>query len=92
MDIKGVNPYKAISSYSNNRNKITKVDGKQKIEDRIEISKIGKTLNSYSIDEGAIDNSKKVQELKKKIEEGTYNIDAKTTAKSILDAIRESKL
>ena len=39
-----------------------------------------------------MDNSKKIQELKNQINNRTYNVDAKLTARSILDTIKENGL
>ena len=38
-----------------------------------------------------IDNSAKIEELKVKIQNGTYNVDAKLTAQSILNNIKEGR-
>ena len=38
-----------------------------------------------------IDKTKRIQEIKEQIANGTYNIDSKETAKSIINAINEGK-
>jgi negative regulator of flagellin synthesis FlgM len=78
----GINPYNRVAS-----NKVNKLE-KTEISDRIELSKEAKLLNDYAIDESIYDNSKKVQDIKNKIKNGTYNVNAKLTAQSLLDAMR----
>lgn len=80
-----INLYK--SNFNRKLNNVTKFENR----DRIEISEVGRGLSGYSQVDN-FDNSKKVNELKVRIENDTYNIKAETTAKSILNFIRESKL
>lgn len=56
--------------------------------DRIEISELGKSLKGYSLDSN-IQNAKKIADIKNKIDSGTYNVDARLTARSLLDAMKE---
>lgn len=88
MNIKGVGSLSNINYYSKmSVNKIEKT-GNVKSSDRIEISKAGKALKDYSIETLSYDNTKKIIEIKNKLSEGTYNIDAKLTAKSMLDVMK----
>lgn len=81
------NIYNANSSKSlNNNEKINKIQQR----DRIEISSLGKSIKNYSLDI-SIDNSKRIEEIKEKIDNGTYSVDANLTARSILNSIKESK-
>lgn len=90
MSISRISNIGYINSY--NTSKVTQIDRVKnaKATDSIEISSIGRSLQSYSLN-GGIDNAQKVAELKAKVESGTYNIDAKLTAKSMLYAMKENK-
>jgi negative regulator of flagellin synthesis FlgM len=88
MNVKGIGSHNVINIYSKNNNKIVEKEKTVNSKDTIEISKLGKSLNNYAFDDINVDNSKKVAELKSKVENGTYNVDAKLTAQSIIDAIK----
>ncbi|WP_252234652.1 flagellar biosynthesis anti-sigma factor FlgM [Clostridium sp. ZS1] len=91
MSINRINAHSAVNIYNSNKN-INKVEKANKVgtRDRIEISSLGKSIKDYSL-EGNIDNTKKIAEIKEKIQNGTYKVDSKLTAKSILEAIKENK-
>lgn len=57
----------------------------------IHFSELGKSLKDYSVENNNIGNAKRVAEIKSKVESGTYNIDARLTARSMLNAMKESK-
>lgn len=88
MSISRISNQSYINSYASG--KVTQMDKVRntKSTDRIEISSLGKSLQEYSLN-GEIDNSKKIAELRTKIDSGTYNIDARFTAKSLLYAMKE---
>lgn len=82
INIKGVeNTYKtqSLNKYSNS--KINKSN------DRVELSETARYLSKVSESNVKIDD-KKINEIKKRIESGTYNIDSKTIAKKILENIK----
>ena len=91
MNIKGIASQTAISFYNKNVNKVKNSEAIVKTGDTIEISNLGKSLKDFSLDGINIDNTSKIAEIKSKIEIGTYNVDAKLTAKSIVDYIKENK-
>lgn len=90
MSINGINNKIYINAYNSRSNKIigkaVKVQGK----DTIEISTVGKALKNYSLNED-INNLRKISELRNSIQSGTYNIEAKVTAQSLLNAMKENK-
>lgn len=88
MSISRISNQSYINSYTSG--KVTQIDKVRnaKSTDRIEISSLGRCLQDYSLN-GEIDNAKKVAELKTKVESGTYSIDARVTAKSLLYAMKE---
>ena len=92
MNINGINTNNVINRYSKNRNRVSQTKEVKSVSDRIEISKLGKSLTNYTLEGVNVDNSKKIQELKNQINNGTYNVDAKLTARSILDTIKENGL
>ena len=77
-----VNSYKA--------NKAMQVEKVKEVKstDRIEISSLGKKLKGYD-GTGEIDNSAKIEALKYSVQNNTYNVDARLTAQSILNAMKE---
>jgi negative regulator of flagellin synthesis FlgM len=89
MSIDRISRQQYVNAYSSNRNKAIDKVSKAKEVDRIEISEAGKSLKKYS-SENMIDNTKKVADIKSKIDSGTYNVEARLTAQSILTAIKES--
>lgn len=92
MNINGINSNNVINFYSKNRNRVSQTKEVNNVSDRIEISKLGKSLTNYTLEGVNVDNSKKIQELKNQINNGIYNVDAKLTARSILDTIKENGL
>ena len=92
MNINGINSNNVINLYSKNRNRVSQTKEVNNVSDRIEISKLGKRLTNYTLEGVNVDNSKKIEELKNQINNGTYNVDAKLTARSILDTIKENGL
>ena len=91
MNIKGLGSTNAASYYNKvAQNRVQKTEG-VKTSDRIEISNAAKALKGYEIESSSYDKTAKVEEIKKRISNGTYNIDAKLTAKSMLDAMKGIK-
>ncbi|BCZ48638.1 hypothetical protein psyc5s11_47050 [Clostridium gelidum] len=89
MSINRINSQPYINAYKSNSNKPTDKVNKSKQVDRIEISELGKSLKDYSLSND-IGNAKKVADIKNKVDSGTYNVDAKLTAQSLLNAMKES--
>ena len=83
MNINGINSNNVINFYSKNKNRVSQTKEVNNVSDRIEISKLGKSLTNYTLEGVNVDNSKKIEELKNQINNGTYNVDAKLTARSI---------
>ena len=91
MSINGINRQSYINAYNSKMNKSIDKVRKTKETDRREISSIGKTITDYSLNTDVLNNAKKVAEIKTKIENRTYSVDARLTARSILEAMKESK-
>lgn len=91
MNIKGIGSPTAVNYYNKvASSRIEKTDN-VKTSDRIELSEAAKILNDYAVETSSYDKAAKVEEIKNKILNGTYNIDAKLTAKSMLDVMKERK-
>lgn len=91
MNIKGIGAPSSVNFYNKVAgSRIEKIE-KPTAGDRIEISEAAKVLKDYSVESESYDNSAKVQEIKNRISNGTYNIDAKLTAKSMLDVMKGIK-
>ena len=89
MSINSINKPTYINAYNSNCNKPIDKVSKLKEVDRIEISELGKSLKDYSLSSD-IGNAKKVADIKNKVDSGTYNVDARLTAQSLLNAMKES--
>ncbi|WP_294352339.1 flagellar biosynthesis anti-sigma factor FlgM [uncultured Clostridium sp.] len=92
MNVKGIGSSNIINLYNKNNNKVINKGKVEKNTDRIEISSIGRSLHDYSLDDINIDNNKKIAEIKIKIASGTYKVDSKLLAQSIIDIIKEKKI
>ena len=90
MSIERINRQSYINAYNSNSKKTVDKVSKPKEVDRIEISSLGKSIKDYSLDTN-VDNTKKIADIKSKIDNGTYNVDARLTARSILNAMKENK-
>lgn len=91
MSIDRINRQPYINAYNSNSSKPVDKVNKTKDVDRIEISELGKSLKDYSLSND-ITNIKKVADIKNKVESGTYNVDARLTAKSLLNAMKENNV
>ena len=76
MNIKGIGTQGVTSIYTSNAAKKVREVNKPSENDTVEISDLGRVLNMYDV----LD-----------IANGTYNVDAKLTAKSIMNAIKEGR-
>ncbi len=76
-----------VNSY--NTNKVMQIDKSKEVKstDRIEISSFSKKLREVE-EIKDLDNSAKVEALKYSIDNNTYNVEAKLTARSILNAMQ----
>lgn len=92
MKVEGINSHNVINSYNSNKSRVIDKVQKSNSTDRIEISEIGKSLNNYSLESSSINRLSNIEEIRNKINNGTYNVDAKLTAQSILDHIGGNKI
>lgn len=91
MNIKGINTHGVSNIYKSNRAQETKKVDKIEKKDSIEISSLGKSLTNYSNDIKT-DNSKRVEEIKKQLANGTYSVDGKLTADKMLEHMKGKRV
>lgn len=91
MNINSIRTQNVSNIYASNTAKRVNAAEKTVQKDTLEISELGKTLSMYDDPSVKIDNSAKIAELREKIANGTYNVDAKLTAQSIMSAIKEGR-
>lgn len=93
MKVNGVGLGKALQMYNNNGNSNKNISENKTQEkspkDSVEISKLGKSLSAYSTEEEFGMSKAKIEEIKKQVQNGTYNRDSKLIAQKILDYIKE---
>ncbi|MEY7998818.1 flagellar biosynthesis anti-sigma factor FlgM [Clostridium sp. Mt-5] len=87
MKINGISLNQVLNIYGGNKREhgITKNIG---VKDSIEISSTGKSLSSYSPEDKFISSKDKIENIKKAVGSGTYNVDKKLVASKILDAMK----
>ncbi|AOZ75128.1 flagellar biosynthesis anti-sigma factor FlgM [Clostridium pasteurianum] len=91
MKINGVGLGKVLQMYNNNSNNKNISENKtpeKSAKDSLEISKLGKSLSAYSTEDNFGTSKAKIEEIKKQIENGTYNRDSKLVAQKLLDHIK----
>lgn len=90
MKINGINSHNIMNLYNNTRIKVADEANVNKVSqtDKVQISDFGKALSSYMKNDNIdFDRTEKIARLKEQVQNGTYNVDAKLTARSILDNI-----
>jgi len=88
MNVSTVNFRNIENIYKTNKMQVKPAINKK--TDVIEISELGKYLNKVNTNKEEI-NMDKVNELKQKIENGTYKVDSKDLAKKIIEHMRREK-
>ncbi|NFE20876.1 flagellar biosynthesis anti-sigma factor FlgM [Clostridium botulinum] len=92
MKVNGVGITNSINAYNANK-KVTEKEEVKSLKDKIEISHLGKSLTTYSLDDKFLDEKERldrINEIKDQIEKGTYKIDSKLLAKKLLNNIKEN--
>ena len=91
MNVNGVGKGNLVNLYTNNTNrKVNKTKAIQ-TRDRIEISALAKSLSEYDDPKINKTTEAKLLELKEKINNGTYSVDAKLTSESMLRFMKEGR-
>ncbi|MCH3964335.1 MAG: flagellar biosynthesis anti-sigma factor FlgM [Clostridium sp.] len=87
MKVNGIGSNQMVNPYSENR-RGKDINHEVRGRDSISISSVGKSLSSYSMDGSMIDSKEKVENIKKAVSNGTYNVDARLVAQKIIDAMK----
>lgn len=87
MKVNGIGSNQMVNPYSENR-RGRDINHEVRGRDSISISSVGKSLSSYSMDGSMIDSKEKVENIKKAVSNGTYNVDARLVAQKIIDAMK----
>lgn len=87
MSIDRINRQSFINAYNSNSHRSVKKVNKLKTFDTIEISSLGKSLKSYYL-ENNLNSDNKVTEIKTQVDSGTYSIDARLIARSIMNTMK----
>ena len=57
-------------------------------KDTIEISSEGKNLSDLALNDKSVNSKEKIEAIRNKVNQGTYNVDPKLTAKRIIDVMK----
>lgn len=87
MKINSIMAKNMINAYSKQKQYVKADIGNKQLKDKVEISEDAKYLSKINNDNENI-NLDKVNEIKQKIKEGTYKVDAGSIAKRMLKNIR----
>ena len=87
MKINSIMAKNMINAYSKQKQYVKADIGNKQLKDKVEISEDAKYLSKINNDNEKI-NLDKVNEIKQKIKEGTYKVDAGSIAKGMLKNIR----
>ena len=83
MNIKSINYTNINNTYKTNKAEVKPMDNKK--SDTVEISDLGKYLNKINNKDQEDINMDKVNDIKRRIESGTYRVDSNELAKKIIE-------
>lgn len=87
MKINSINTNNMISAYGKQKQHIKTETINKGFKDKVEISEEAKYLSKINSDNENI-NVDKINEIKKKIQEGTYNVSSRNIAQKIMNVIK----
>ncbi|MCY6353956.1 flagellar biosynthesis anti-sigma factor FlgM [Clostridium sp. ZS2-4] len=87
MKISGSSVNKIINIYEKNSRKIEKAKEVGR-KDSLEISKVGKSLSSFDVNDKKSVSQEKLEKIRSEIANGTYNVDAKLVAQKMIDIMK----
>lgn len=87
MKINSMNTNNMINAYSKQKQYVKNETVNKVFKDKVEISEDAKYLSKINSDNENIDLDK-VNEIKKKIKEGTYSVDSKNIAQKIINVMK----
>lgn len=87
MKINGASVNKVVNLYNNNK-KVSEKSAVKTNKDTIQISSLGKSLSSLSVEGGYGNSPEKVESIRNQVSQGTYKADSSLTAKKMIDLIK----
>ncbi|MDP4145958.1 MAG: flagellar biosynthesis anti-sigma factor FlgM [Bacillota bacterium] len=88
MDVNRIGASKAIDLYTVKKKGQVEMKKAAGSSDSLQISSLGKSLSSMSIDNVKISADEKVEKIKAQIANGTYKKDAKLVAQKLYDSMK----
>lgn len=88
MKINSVSITKGVNAYNLNKKNIENKQVNNNKKDTVEISKVGKSLSAYSIEDKFLNSQDKIEKIKKSIDEGTYKVDSKLIAEKMINSMK----
>lgn len=88
MAINGVTNSKIIDFYNKTNKNLPEKTQTEQAKDSVEISTLGKSLSAYSLDNSCGVSKTELEEIKSKVQSGTYNVNAKLVAQKIYDTFK----
>lgn len=88
MAINGVTNSKIIDFYNKTNKNLSEKIQTEQAKDSVEISTLGKSLSAYSLDNNCGVSKTELEEIKNKVQNGTYNVNAKLVAQKIYDTFK----
>lgn len=85
MAINGVTNSKLIDFYSKTNKNLREKKQTEQAKDSVEISSLGKSLSAYSLDDSYSVSKAGIEEIKNRVQNGTYSVNAKLVAQKIYD-------
>ena len=87
MKINGISQTKAINIYNEHKKNMDRSEAKPK-GDSIEISSLGKSLSTYSVQSDFVNSKDKIEGIAQEVSNGIYNRDSKLIAEKIMKKIQ----
>ncbi|WP_050606971.1 flagellar biosynthesis anti-sigma factor FlgM [Clostridium niameyense] len=88
MKINSVSITKGLNTYNLSKKNIEKKQVNNSKKDTVEISKVGKSLTAYSIEDKFLSSKNRIEKIKKLIDEGTYKVDSKLIAEKMINSMK----
>lgn len=88
MRVNGLSTNNPMNIYNNYKKDVERVKQNNNT-DTIQISSLGKSLSSYSVEGDFSTSNDKIEKLRNEVSKGTYHRDSKLVAQKMLDAMKE---
>jgi len=88
MNINGLGVNKVTSIYTENSKKVTEKRTSEVKNDSVQISSLGKSLNTYSLDDNFSMSAQNIEKLKAQVSNGTYKPDTSAIASKMMNTLK----